>query len=500
MLHGIRRRFTRMSISAKLVSIIMAISLAALALGAALTFIIRVEVLLDSQTSRMGLVADMSVDYVYAPMHFAQVDATVERLRYLRRVPEIAAAVLLDKNDVEFARWGRDPSVFARLPLDKPLPISLLNEHFSVSRPVNSPDGSVALGRLFILAETRQLRQQVFEYLLAMVTVAFAVTVLAIVLAMRLQRAISGPIKALAQVTTHISNHADYSLRVEPRTEDEIAQLYTAFNTLLQRVQDREAETVRVNKELQRSHDELDRRVQERTVQLKEANILLSRSLEDKETLLREVHHRVKNNLNVITSLLSLQSGDHNGLVDVSILRDAQQRIKTMSLVHETLYSAENFGELAAHEFIDRVVESLKDMYRIRQRGIVLRIDTADIELDVVQAIPIGLIVNELVTNAFKYAFVGRAGGIVEVSLSETPDGGLMLSVSDDGVGIANPAALDRSPTLGIRLVKALVGQIRGQLNISVEAGATFEVVFHRKYHSRGAREKIGRRSTARLP
>ena len=139
-------------------------------------------------------------------------------------------------------------------------------------------------------------------------------------------------------------------------------------------------------------------------------------------------------------------------------------------------------------------------MYRIRQRGIVLRIDTADIELDVVQAIPIGLIVNELVTNAFKYAFVGRAGGIVEVSLSETPDGGLMLSVSDDGVGIANPAALDRSPTLGIRLVKALVGQIRGQLNISVEAGATFEVVFHRKYHSRGAREKIGRRSTARLP
>ena len=369
------------------------------------------------------------------------------------------------------------------------LPISLFSEYFSVSRPVNSPDGSDTVGRLVILAEIRPLRQQIFEYLLVMLTVAFAVTMLAIGLAMRLQRTISGPVKELARVTARVSESADYGLRVEPESSDEVGQLYVAFNSLMQRVQDREAETKLANQKLQEAHDELDLRVQERTRQLEKANALLSDLLDEKETLLREVHHRVKNNLNVVTSLLSLQGRDQDGMVDVSILREARQRIKTMSLVHETLYSTSEFGELSAHECIDRVVESLKKMYDIEQRHIVLRVDTQGIGLNVMQAIPIGLIVNELVTNAIKYAFDGRDCGIVEVEFREAPGSILTLRVSDDGIGIPDMAVLHNSPTLGFKLVKALVQQIRGKLSISGAPGTSVEISFRR---ADGAYEEDG--------
>ena len=207
----------------------------------------------------------------------------------------------------------------------------------------------------------------------------------------------------------------------------------------------------------------------------------LSRSLAEKEILLKEVHHRVKNNLQVIASLLRLQGGAFDDPHLAQALRDSQHRVESMAMIHEQLYESNDLREVDLAKNTRQLLANLFDSYgvdpnRISGRAAIpLRKDQPPLVLGVDQAIPAGLILNELISNALKHAFPGGRSGSIVVE-GERRGGAISLAVRDDGVGV--PADFDVHKSLGLQIVQILTRQLHGELAVERGDGATFRVTF----------------------
>jgi PAS domain S-box-containing protein len=204
-------------------------------------------------------------------------------------------------------------------------------------------------------------------------------------------------------------------------------------------------------------------------------------SLREKEVLLKEIHHRVKNNLQVISSLLSLQAEYLKDESMLKIMRESQNRVKSMALVHEKLYQSQNLASIEFGEYVRELVTQLSRSYGINPDLIRLNISTDAIDLAVDRAIPCGIIVNELVTNALKYAFPGGRHGTIDVLLHNLADGKIRLVIRDDGVGLPRDLELHNASSLGLTLVYMLADQVQGELAISRDgAGTEFSLTFRK--------------------
>lgn len=260
---------------------------------------------------------------------------------------------------------------------------------------------------------------------------------------------------------------------------------------------------------LQKAHDELEIRVKERTAELAEANKELQAeirerqkaeeqiraSLKEKEVLLKEIHHRVKNNLQVISSLLNLQAANITDAQTLAMFKESQNRVKSMALIHEKLYQSQDLAKLNFAEYIRNLANHLFRTYSAKSSGIELVIDVRDVSLDLDSAVPCGLIINELLTNALKYAFpvgVGarpRAEEKAQVHVSFNAEGErYMLVVRDNGVGL--PEGLDprNSDSLGMQLVFTLSDQLGGTVEIGREGGTSFKITFSAPSSGKGAK------------
>jgi len=218
----------------------------------------------------------------------------------------------------------------------------------------------------------------------------------------------------------------------------------------------------------------------------KQAEEALRASLHEKEILLKEIHHRVKNNMQVISSLLSLQSRHLTDKAAIEMFRESQQRIRSMALVHEKLYQSKDLSRIDFSKYIESLIMFLFHSYRVNSDLVRMKTEVRNVLLDINSAIPCGLIINELVMNAFKHAFPGGRKGEIIVSLRPSGDDRFILSVSDDGVGF--PAGLDfhKTETLGMQLVTMLVDQLDGTISLERKPGTRFEVVFRElKYKPR---------------
>jgi PAS domain S-box-containing protein len=189
-------------------------------------------------------------------------------------------------------------------------------------------------------------------------------------------------------------------------------------------------------------------------------------ALQQKDLLLKEVHHRVKNNLQVIHSLLDLQALKISDTDMVDLLRDSQNRIRSMSLIHQTLYQSQNFAQVDFQRFLGELLPRLTESYGARSRRVNIDIRALDVKLPINDAIPCGLIVNELVSNALKHGFPDDRCGTVLVEIRQDADQVVELSISDDGQGIPPERDLARSESLGLQLVNLLTRQLHGQLDI----------------------------------
>ena len=205
---------------------------------------------------------------------------------------------------------------------------------------------------------------------------------------------------------------------------------------------------------------------------------MISRNLEEKEILLKEIHHRVKNNLQVISSLLSLQGRQTDNPEIEAAIRESKDRVKSMSLIHQSLYQKDNLTGIEIKDYFEKLFRSLFDSYNIRREDIKLDMEIDDLMLDVDTVIPIGLVVNELVSNALKHAFPSGQG-LVNVSLKEVNDS-LVLKVFDNGKGISNAHEISNSDSFGYKLIRSFKRKMKGELDIRSDKGTQVSMVINR--------------------
>lgn len=219
----------------------------------------------------------------------------------------------------------------------------------------------------------------------------------------------------------------------------------------------------------------------------KKAEGKIKASLREKELLLKEIHHRVKNNLQIISSLLNLQSSYIKDKTALEIFRESQNRVKSMALIHEELYKTANLSQIDFKKYSENLMNYLYQSYRIATKIIDFNIQTTDIFLDIETAIPLGLIINELVSNSLKYAFKNSKEEYGKIFISLKNNNGLYeLIVGDNGVGLPENFDFRSTNTLGSQLVLSLTEQIDGEISIDNSQGAKFIIKFEElKYKER---------------
>ncbi|MEX1213022.1 MAG: histidine kinase dimerization/phosphoacceptor domain -containing protein [Balneolaceae bacterium] len=217
---------------------------------------------------------------------------------------------------------------------------------------------------------------------------------------------------------------------------------------------------------------------------LKEAEMKVHESLKEKEVLLAEIHHRVKNNLAVISGLLEMQvwSLSQEDSANIDALKESQLRIQSIALVHELLYHSESFSRIDLSQYIDKLLLAIQKTHRRSGREVELELDLEDLQLTINQAIPVSLILNELVVNAYKHAFSERDKGKVTIQLHWEGDEAILV-VEDNGVGLPEPFNPMTNKSLGMTLVRTLARQIHAKLDVgnrrSGSTGARFSLRFH---------------------
>jgi two-component sensor histidine kinase len=279
--------------------------------------------------------------------------------------------------------------------------------------------------------------------------------------------------------------------------EKEVFKLYSErlVNKLEKKMLDLEKEITerkRVEEELRKHRDHLEGMVVQRTAEVVIANLQLKQditrrkrvekklktSVKEKEVLLKEIHHRVKNNLQIIYSIINLQSGKIKDRKILNIFRQMQSRIRSMGLIHEKLYQSKDLARLDLGQYIQSLTVHLFHTYKIKADEINLTTDIDDVFFDIDTTIPCGLIINELVSNSLKHAFPGNRKGEVSVKMHKDQKGHYTLIVKDTGIGFPGDVDFRETDTLGMKLVSDLVKQLKGTIELIRIKGTEFKIIF----------------------
>jgi len=218
------------------------------------------------------------------------------------------------------------------------------------------------------------------------------------------------------------------------------------------------------------------RKIKKQSKQLSDKNKIIAEALKEKELLVKEVHHRVKNNFQIVSSLLELQTKGIEDKKALELANEGKNRVKSMALIHQKLYQEES-GLVDFDEYIKLLIQELSSMYSSSKKVKTL-VDSKDIKFDVDTAIPLGLIINEIITNSYKYAFKNDTDNSLSISIEKAKEDNYKLIIEDNGPGLSNNFDVKKAKSLGLRLVNRLVKQLHGTLSQSNTQGAKFEIYF----------------------
>ncbi len=339
--------------------------------------------------------------------------------------------------------------------------------------------------------ETSERRNELDKKFL--VSTGISVAILLLILAV-IARKIIYPIRSMASVMKAVKNE-DIAARFDYQgnKEDEIVALGFAFNDMLDTIQENNEQLIGYQDELEekiqelaaregelhKHREELETLVQERTTDLTVANSRLRGSLIEKDVLFKEIHHRVKNNLQIISSLLKLQARQARDARATALFQDSQNRITCMALIHEQLYRAENLSKIDLGIYIRNLVDSLQNSIGQGSRRISVHIGECDIFWGLDVAIPCGLIINELVTNSLKYAFPAGRRGAISITVRADADNAFELVIGDDGIGLPENLDFKNTETFGLQLLTDLVEhQLAGKVALNRSGGTEFRIRF----------------------
>jgi two-component sensor histidine kinase len=213
-------------------------------------------------------------------------------------------------------------------------------------------------------------------------------------------------------------------------------------------------------------------------VLLYRSNRIRKKANDEKEALLKEIHHRVKNNLQIISSLLSIQSENVTDTSVISAVKESQSRVKAMALIHQLLYQEKELTRIDFATYLPQLIHAVSSIFKKKEDTIDVDIDASGIVFDIDTSIPLGLIITELVSNAFKYAFNGQSNGKIRIELKPADNDWFVLTVADNGKGLPAGIRIEELDSMGLRLVKMLTGQLEGDLNYEYNKGAIFTIKF----------------------
>ena len=305
---------------------------------------------------------------------------------------------------------------------------------------------------------------------------------------------IINPLNTLSKAALRV-REGDLTTHVDLHRQDEIGILAYSFNDMIK--------ALRKGKELEEEYTrKLEQKVDERTLELKNKNDELKNtlrllkqeiderkqaeeqieaSLKEKEVLLKEIHHRVKNNLQVISSMLNLQSQHITDKASLAMFQESQNRIRAMALIHEKLYTSEDLSHIDIASYIHSLTHQLITTYSTASSRVSMDIAITDIFLTITTAIPCGLIINELVSNALKHAFPQQREGTITVSITPSNKDSLILTVSDTGIGFPEGIDFRNTDTLGMQLVNSLVEQLEGTITLDRSKGTRVRIEFRKQ-------------------
>jgi two-component sensor histidine kinase/HAMP domain-containing protein len=312
---------------------------------------------------------------------------------------------------------------------------------------------------------TAELTKQVAfnsMYFLLVITV-----ILFLVFAFYLTNSITRPLEKVRAATDKIGK-GDLGTIIDIDSKDEIGQLADSFNKMTKDL-----------KNITASRDELDKEIAER----KQAEEEVRKSLREKDILLQEIHHRVKNNMQVVSSLLKLQAQDITDEEALEKFKESQTRIDAMALVHEKLYRSEDLANVDMEAYIRDLERLLFSSYKVNSSRISLSTDVSNVIFSVDTAIPCGLIINELLSNAFKHAFPEDREGRITLALHKKGGGDFELAISDNGIGLPEGMDIKSSETLGMKLITSLVGQLDGDIELNTDGGTEFIINFRERIY-----------------
>lgn len=327
------------------------------------------------------------------------------------------------------------------------------------------------------------------SFILTTISITILVFILTII-----ARIIINPIRSLANVMKAVENK-NISSRFEYRgnKKDEIVQLGLTFNNMLDTLQENNAQLIGYQdelekkilelacreKELENNREKLEIAVKDRTADLTVSNTLLKTSLKEKDILLKEIHHRVKNNLQIISSLLKLQAKYTNDEQATIMFKDSQHRITSMALIHEQLYQSKDLSKIDFGDYIKNLANNLLRAFGQESRKVRVDIESNNIYLGIDVAVPCGLIVNEVVSNSLKYAFPEHNGGTVWLITRLINSDTIEMIIGDDGIGIPEGLDCRSTKTFGLQLIIGLVEhQLAGEIEIRRNTGTEFHIRF----------------------
>ncbi|MEC3881329.1 histidine kinase dimerization/phosphoacceptor domain -containing protein [Parapedobacter sp. 10938] len=227
-----------------------------------------------------------------------------------------------------------------------------------------------------------------------------------------------------------------------------------------------------------REKDKLAHRVAIKNTEISVQNEVLKQANKQNELLLREIHHRVKNNLQIINSLLSLQSRKTANPDVISMMRESSSRIHSIALIHNKLYEQQSINRLDVQDYIEQLGAHLLSIYNDHQKEVQFEVTAHDVFLDIDTAIPVGLILTELITNSLKYAFEGRDGGHIHVDMQREGEREYELVFKDDGVGVPEDKRQKTNETLGFRLIHSLTSQLAGVVQYTFDECSIYRIRF----------------------
>ncbi len=232
------------------------------------------------------------------------------------------------------------------------------------------------------------------------------------------------------------------------------------------------------NRKLNRKLQTINNQLEEKSAELAIYNASIKKSLEEKEVLLSEIHHRVKNNLQIVSSLLNMQARQLNDEQAIIAFENSQRRLLTIASVHQLLYRSKNVASIKFADYVKQLMDDIRISYA-SSKLIEYKFNIEDAVINLEKAMPLGLIINELATNSYKYAFNSIAKGLICISLKQYfPSNKYELKYTDNGCGLSNDICIEDSSSLGIRLIKILSKQLQGEGCFSSENGFVFKLIF----------------------